>query len=454
VFKKILIANRGEIALRILWACRELGIATVAVHSEPDAESLHVKFADEDVCIGPARNSESYLNISSIIAAAEITDADAIHPGYGFLAENAHFAEVCEACKIKFIGPSPAVIRQMGDKAKARELMEKAGVPCVPGSKGVLRSEQEAVALARKIGYPIIVKASAGGGGRGMRIARSEDEIRTAVQTAMNEAKKAFDVADVYLEKYIEDPRHVEFQILGDEHGNVVHLGERECSIQRRHQKLVEESPSTALNPKLRRKMADAALAGARAVNYQNAGTIEFLLGPDGRFYFIEMNTRIQVEHPVTEMVTGIDLIKEQIRIAAGAPLGYGQDDIQFTGHSIECRVNAEDSESFVPSPGRITTFQMSGGPGVRVDTAAHADCVISPYYDSLVAKVITRGNSRQEAVSRMRRLLDLMVIEGIKTTIPLLRRIMADAQFMEGKISTHYLERLLAQGKSAAANS
>jgi acetyl-CoA carboxylase biotin carboxylase subunit len=454
VFKKILIANRGEIALRILWACRELGIATVAVHSEADSESLHVKFADEDVCIGPARNSESYLNISSIIAAAEITDADAIHPGYGFLAENAHFAEVCEACKIKFIGPSPAVIRQMGDKAKARELMEKAGVPCVPGSKGLLRSEQEAVTLARKIGYPIIVKASAGGGGRGMRIARSEDEIRTAVQTAMNEAKKAFDVADVYLEKYIEDPRHVEFQILGDEHGNVVHLGERECSIQRRHQKLVEESPSTALNPKLRRKMADAALAGARAVNYQNAGTIEFLLGPDGRFFFIEMNTRIQVEHPVTEMVTGIDLIKEQIRIAAGAPLGYGQDDIQFTGHSIECRVNAEDSESFVPSPGRITTFQMSGGPGVRVDTAAHADCVISPYYDSLVAKVITRGNSRQEAVSRMRRLLDLMVIEGIKTTIPLLRRIMVDAQFIEGKISTHYLERLLAQGKSAAANS
>jgi acetyl-CoA carboxylase, biotin carboxylase subunit len=454
VFKKILIANRGEIALRILWACRELGIATVAVHSEADAESLHVKFADEDVCIGPARNSESYLNISSIIAAAEITDADAIHPGYGFLAENAHFAEVCEACKIKFIGPSPAVIRQMGDKAKARELMEKAGVPCVPGSKGLLRSEQEAVTLARKIGYPIIVKASAGGGGRGMRIARSEDEIRTAVQTAMNEAKKAFDVADVYLEKYIEDPRHVEFQILGDEHGNVVHLGERECSIQRRHQKLVEESPSTALNPKLRRKMADAALAGARAVNYQNAGTIEFLLAPDGRFYFIEMNTRIQVEHPVTEMVTGIDLIKEQIRIAAGAPLGYGQDDIQFNGHSIECRVNAEDSESFVPSPGRITTFQMSGGPGVRVDTAAHADGVISPYYDSLVAKVITRGNSRQEAVSRMRRLLDLMVIEGIKTTIPLLRRIMSDAQFLEGKISTHYVERLLAQGKSAAANS
>jgi len=454
VFKKILIANRGEIALRILWACRELGIATVAVHSEADSESLHVKFADEDVCIGPARNSESYLNISSIIAAAEITDADAIHPGYGFLAENAHFAEVCEACKIKFIGPSPAVIRQMGDKAKARELMEKAGVPCVPGSKGLLRSDQEAVTLARKIGYPIIVKASAGGGGRGMRIARSEDEIRTAVQTAMNEAKKAFDVADVYLEKYIDDPRHVEFQILGDEHGNVVHLGERECSIQRRHQKLVEESPSTALNPKLRRKMADAALAGARAVNYQNAGTIEFLLAPDGRFYFIEMNTRIQVEHPVTEMVTGIDLIKEQIRIAAGAPLGYGQDDILFTGHSIECRVNAEDSESFVPSPGRITTFQMSGGPGVRVDTAAHADCVISPYYDSLIAKVITRGNSRQEAVSRMRRLLDLMVIEGIKTTIPLLRRIMADSQFMEGKISTHYLERLLAQGKSAAANS
>ncbi len=454
MFKKILIANRGEIALRILWACRELGIATVAVHSEADAESLHVKFADEDVCIGPARNSESYLNISSVIAAAEITDADAIHPGYGFLAENAHFAEVCEACKIKFIGPSPGVIRQMGDKAKAREIMERAGVPCVPGSRGILQSDQEAVALARKIGYPVIVKAAAGGGGRGMRIARSEDEVRTAVQTAMNEAKKAFDVADVYLEKYIEDPRHVEFQILGDEHGHAIHLGERECSIQRRHQKLVEESPSTALNPKLRRRMAEAALAGARAVNYQNAGTIEFLLAPDGKFYFIEMNTRIQVEHPVTEMVTGIDLMKEQIRIAAGEPLGYTQEDIQFTGHSIECRVNAEDPETFVPSPGRITTFQLSGGPGIRVDTAAHADCVISPYYDSLVAKVITRGNSRPEAVSRMRRLLDLMVIEGIKTSVPLLRRIMADPAFNEGRISTHYLERLLPGGRPAAANS
>jgi len=444
VFKKILIANRGEIALRILWACRELGIATVAVHSEPDAESLHVKFADEDVCIGPARNSESYLNISSIIAAAEITDADAIHPGYGFLAENAHFAEVCEACKIKFIGPGPAVIRQMGDKAKARELMEQAGVPCVPGSKGVLAGEEEAVALGRTIGYPVIVKAAAGGGGRGMRIARSEDEIRTAVQTAMNEAKKAFDVPDVYLEKYVEDPRHVEFQILGDEHGNIIHLGERECSIQRRHQKLVEESPSMALTPKLRKRMAEAALTGARAVGYQNAGTIEFLLAPDGKFYFIEMNTRIQVEHPVTEMVTGIDLIKEQIRIAAGEPLGYGQDEIQFTGHSIECRVNAEDPETFMPSPGRITTFQISGGPGIRVDTAAHPDCVISPHYDSLVAKVITRGNSRQEATSRMRRILDLMVIEGIKTSVPLLRRIMAAPDFIEGRLSTHFLEKSL----------
>ena len=454
MFKKILIANRGEIALRILWACRELGIATVAVHSEPDADSLHVKFADEDVCIGPARNSESYLNVSSVIAAAEITDADAIHPGYGFLAENAHFAEVCEACKIKFIGPAPAVIRQMGDKAKARELMEQGGVPCVPGSKGVLRSEEEAVALARKIGYPVIVKATAGGGGRGMRIARSEEEVQTAVQTAMNEAKKAFDVPDVYLEKYIEDARHVEFQILGDEHGNIVHLGERECSIQRRHQKLVEESPSTALTPKLRKRMADAALIGARAVGYQNAGTIEFLLAPDGKFHFIEMNTRIQVEHPVTEMVTGIDLIKEQIRIAAGEPLGYGQDDIQFTGHSIECRVNAEDSETFVPSPGRITTFQLSGGPGIRVDTAAHPDCVISPHYDSLVAKVITRGNSRQEAISRMRRILDLMVIEGIKTSVPLLRRIMAAPDFIEGRISTRFLEKNFSRRGTAAASS
>ncbi|MCI0566621.1 MAG: acetyl-CoA carboxylase biotin carboxylase subunit [Acidobacteria bacterium] len=454
MFKKILIANRGEIALRILWACRELGISTVAVHSEADTDALHVRYADEDVCIGPPRSSESYLNIGSVIAAAEITDADAIHPGYGFLAENAHFAEVCEACQIKFIGPSPSVIRQMGDKAKAREMMESAGVPCVPGSRGTLGSDVEAVALARKIGYPVIVKASAGGGGRGMRIARSEEELRSAIQTAMNEAKKAFDVADVYLEKYIEDPRHVEFQILGDEHGALVHLGERECSIQRRHQKLVEESPSMALGPKLRRRMSEAALAGARAVGYQNAGTIEFLLAPDGKFYFIEMNTRIQVEHPVTEMVTGLDLIREQIRIAAGEPLGYTQDDIRFHGHAIECRVNAEDSESFVPSPGRITTFNTSGGPGVRVDTAAHADGVISPYYDSLVAKAITFGNSRPEAISRMRRLLDLMVVEGIKTTIPLLRRVLADPDFLDGRISTHYLERLLARGRSVAAHS
>ncbi|MCI0409573.1 MAG: ATP-grasp domain-containing protein, partial [Acidobacteria bacterium] len=392
--------------------------------------------------------------IPRLISAAEITGAHALHPGYGFLAENAHFAEVCEACQIKFIGPSPSVIRQMGDKAKAREMMESAGVPCVPGSRGTLGSDVEAVALARKIGYPVIVKASAGGGGRGMRIARSEEELRSAIQTAMNEAKKAFDVADVYLEKYIEDPRHVEFQILGDEHGALVHLGERECSIQRRHQKLVEESPSMALGPKLRRRMSEAALAGARAVGYQNAGTIEFLLAPDGKFYFIEMNTRIQVEHPVTEMVTGLDLIREQIRIAAGEPLGYTQDDIRFHGHAIECRVNAEDSESFVPSPGRITTFNTSGGPGVRVDTAAHADGVISPYYDSLVAKAITFGNSRPEAISRMRRLLDLMVVEGIKTTIPLLRRVLADPDFLDGRISTHFLERLLARGRSVAAHS
>jgi acetyl-CoA carboxylase biotin carboxylase subunit len=413
-----------------------------------------VRYADEDVCIGPARSTESYLNISSVIAAAEITDADAIHPGYGFLAENAHFAEVCEACKIKFIGPSPAVIRQMGDKAKAREIFEAAGVPTVPGSRGRLGSEVEAIALARKIGYPVIVKASAGGGGRGMRIARGEEELRSAIQTAKHEAKKAFDVPDVYLEKYIEDPRHVEFQVLGDERGNLVHLGERECSIQRRHQKLVEESPSTAVSPKLRKRMAEAALAGARAVGYQNAGTVEFLLAPDGKFYFIEMNTRIQVEHPVTEMVTGLDLVKEQIRLAAGEPLGYTQEDIRSFGHAIECRVNAEDSESFVPSPGRITTFNTSGGPGVRVDSAAHADGVISPYYDSLVAKLITHGNSRAEAVSRMRRLLDLMVVEGIKTTIPLLRRIVVDPAFLQGSISTHYLDRLLSGGKPVAAHS
>jgi acetyl-CoA carboxylase biotin carboxylase subunit len=444
MFKKILIANRGEIALRIIWACKELGIRTVAVHSDVDKDSLHVKFADEDVCIGPARNVDSYLNISRIISAAEITDADAIHPGYGFLAENAHFAEVCQDCRITFIGPGPDIIRLMGDKAMARKTMMKAGVPVIPGSEGVVPSVEEAVILGDEIGYPVIVKAAAGGGGRGMRIARGEAEVRRAYETAQREAAAAFGSGDLYMEKYIENPRHIEFQIFGDKHGNIVHMNERECSIQRRHQKLVEEAPSVALTPGLRQKMAEAALAGARMVGYVNAGTVEFLLDERRNFYFIEMNTRIQVEHPVTENIAGIDLIKEQIKVAAGEPLPYRQEDIKILGHSIECRVNAEDPVTFAPSPGTIRAFHLPGGPGIRVDTAAHAECRISPYYDSMIAKVISRGNSRAEALSRMRRAMDSFVVEGIKTNIPLQQRILADPDFERGEISTRFMERFM----------
>jgi acetyl-CoA carboxylase, biotin carboxylase subunit len=454
MFRKILIANRGEIALRIIWACRELGIQTVAVYSTADADSLHVKFADEDVCIGPPRNIESYLNIGAVIAAAEITDADAIHPGYGFLAESAHFAEVCDACKIRFIGPSPNVMRLMGDKSKARETVQAAGVPVLPGSRGALRDEEEAQRVAEKIGFPVIVKASAGGGGRGMRVVQSAPDLAAAISTARTEAKAAFDVPDVYLEKFIKSPRHIEFQILGDSFGNVVSLGERECSIQRRHQKILEESPSTALTPKLRRRMGEAALKVGRSVGYQNAGTVEFLLDEDGRYFFIEMNTRIQVEHPVTEMVTGIDLIKEQIKIAAGESLAFRQEDIQHTGHSIECRINAEDPETFAPSPGTITTFHLPGGPGVRVDTAAHPECRISPYYDSMIAKLITRGNNRMEAISRMRRSLEVLVVEGIRTNVPLHRRILKDPDFIRGNLDTGYLERLLERKEETAVAS
>jgi acetyl-CoA carboxylase biotin carboxylase subunit len=454
MFKKILIANRGEVALRIIYACRELGIKTVAVYSEADENQLHVKFADEDVCIGPPVNSESYLKIGAVIAAAEITDADAIHPGYGFLAESAHFAEVCEACKIRFIGPSPNVIRLMGDKAKARETAAAAGVPVLPGSKGPVQNDQEAARTAARIGYPVIVKASAGGGGRGMRIVNAPDQLVAAVTAARTEAQAAFGVPDVYLEKYLRNPRHIEFQVLGDSFGNVVHLGERECSIQRRHQKILEESPSTALNPKMRRRMADAALKLARSVGYQNAGTLEFLLDEEGRFYFMEMNTRIQVEHPVTEMVTGIDMIKEQIKIASGESLGFRQEDIVHNGHSIECRINAEDPLTFVPSPGTITTFHMPGGPGVRVDTAAHPECRIPPYYDSMVAKLITRGNNRMEAISRMRRSLEFTVIEGIRTNLPLHRRIVNDPDFIRGHLDTGFLDRLLERKAEAVAAS
>jgi len=454
MFRKILIANRGEIALRIIWACRELGIKTVAIYSTADRDSLHVRFADEDVCIGPPRNVDSYLKIGAVIAAAEITDADAIHPGYGFLAESAHFAEVCEACHIRFIGPSPNVIRLMGDKARAREAAAAAGIPVLPGSKGAVMTDQEAIRLASRIGYPIIVKASAGGGGRGMRIVLSAEQLVPALSAARTEAQAAFGVPDVYLEKYLRNPRHIEFQVLGDSFGNVVHLGERECSIQRRHQKILEESPSTALSPKLRRRMSEAALKLARSAGYQNAGTLEFLLDEDGRFYFMEMNTRIQVEHPVTEMVTGIDLIKEQIKIAAGESLGFRQEDIVHTGHAIECRVNAEDPVTLLPSPGTITTFHLPGGPGVRIDTAAHPECRIPPFYDSMIAKLITRGNNRMEAISRMRRSLEVMVVEGIRTNIPLHRRILNDPDFVRGNLDTGFLDRLLEQKEDAVAAS
>jgi acetyl-CoA carboxylase biotin carboxylase subunit len=451
VFRKILIANRGEIALRIIWACRELGIKTVAIYSTADADSLHVKFADEEVCIGPPRNDESYLNVSSVISAAEITDAEAVHPGYGFLAESAHFAEVCRECGLTFIGPDPEVIRRMGDKAEARRTMIAAGVPTVPGSEGCVADVAEAARVAEEIGYPVLIKASAGGGGRGMRVVPEPEELERLYTAASSEAGSAFGVPDVYLEKYVKEPRHIEFQVLGDTHGNLVHLFERECSIQRRHQKLLEESPSTALDDELRGRMARAALDAARAVGYVNAGTVEFLLAPSGDFYFIEMNTRIQVEHPVTEMVTGIDLIKEQIRVAAGEPLSFAQDDVTTNGHAIECRINAEHPETFRPSPGKISTFHPPGGPGIRLDTAAYAEAVVPPFYDSMIAKVVARGNTRGEAILRMRRALDSFVVEGIHTNIPLQKRILGEEDFVRGRLSTAFMERFLAPAPAPA---
>ena len=450
MFKKILIANRGEVALRVIFACRELGIKTVAVYSEADENSLHVRFADEDVCIGPARSADSYLNVPAVISAAEITGADAIHPGYGFLSESAYLAEVCEACHIRFIGPDPQVIRLMGDKARARRVMKKAGVPILPGSDGPLESEDKALKLAKDIGYPVIVKATAGGGGRGMRVVRAPAELSHAVKTAQREAEAAFGVADVYIEKYVESPRHIEFQILGDHHGSVVHLGERECSIQRRHQKLIEESPSPALSEKMRRKMGGIVIDAAKAVQYTNAGTFEFLMDSDGRFYFMEANTRLQVEHPVSEMVTGIDIVKEQIRIAAGERLSFKQSEVTFTGHAIECRINAEDPDTFVPSPGVIHVFSVPGGPGVRVETFAHSDCTISPFYDSMIAKIIVHGRDRSEAIARMRRTLEMTVIEGIKTSIPMHLRILNDPDFVAGKLSTSFMERFLSRSSAS----
>jgi acetyl-CoA carboxylase biotin carboxylase subunit len=449
MFKKILIANRGEIALRIICACRELGIRTVAVYSEADEHALHVRFADEDVCIGPARSADSYLNVPAIISAAEITGADAIHPGYGFLSESAYLAEVCEACHIKFIGPYPNVIRLMGDKARARRAMKKAGVPVLPGSDGPVQGDEQALKVAKELGYPVIIKAVAGGGGRGMRVVRSADELPAALKTANREAEAAFGVGDVYLEKYVEAARHIEIQVLGDHHGNVVHLGERECSIQRRHQKLIEEAPSVALTEKQRRRLGSTVVDAAQAVQYTNAGTFEFLMDPSGHFYFLEANTRLQVEHPVTEFVTGVDIVKEQIRIADGARLSVKQSDIEIRGHAIECRVNAEDPETFAPSPGVIQAFSVPGGPGVRVDSYAHSDCNVSPYYDSLVAKVITHGRTRAEAIARMRRTLEMTVVDGIKTTIPLHLKILADPDFLAGRLSTAFMERFATVKKS-----
>ena len=443
MFRKILIANRGEIALRILSACRELGIRTVAIYSEADRHSLHVRFADEAICIGPARSSESYLNIPQVISAAEIADVDAIHPGYGFLSENANFAEVCEASRITFIGPSPDSIRLMGEKDRARREMAAAGIPIIPGSDGLVPDEDAAKKVATEIGYPLMIKAAEGGGGRGMRVVRHKRELIPSFQMARTEAQQAFGSDAVYMEKLIERPRHIEFQVLGDRHGNLIHLGERECSVQRRHQKLVEESPSTALDAATRKRIGEQIVTALKKLGYSSAGTVEFLREPSGNLYFIEMNARVQVEHPVTELVTDVDIVKSQIRMAAGEKLRDVVGNVHFRGHAIECRINAEDPETFVPSPGRITAFRVPGGLGVRVDTAAYADAVIPPYYDSLIAKLITYGHDRAEAIARMQSSLDGFVVEGIKTTIPLHKRILAAPDFAAGKLDTHFLERL-----------
>jgi acetyl-CoA carboxylase biotin carboxylase subunit len=444
MFKKILIANRGEIACRVIWACKELDIKTVAIHSEADRDALHVRFADEAICVGPAPSALSYLNIPQIISAAEITNVDAIHPGYGFLSENPRFAEVCEACNITFIGPTPQVMRTMGDKSSAKKAMKAAGVPVTPGSEGLVDDLDAALDEAKRIGYPVLVKATAGGGGRGMRVARSAAELTAAYETARAEAEAAFKNSGVYLEKYLENPRHIEIQVLADNHGNVIHLGERECSVQRRHQKLIEESPSPAVSYELRQEMGRIAVKACQEVGYHNAGTIEFLLDEDGSFYFMEMNTRIQVEHPVTEMVTVSDLVAAQIRIAAGEPLNLNQDELIFVGHAIECRINAEDPETFTPSPGRITNLNLPSGPGVRVDTAIYTDYFVPPYYDSLIAKLIVHARTRDRAIARMRRALAATVIEGVKTTIPMHLKILADADFNAGRLSTRFMDRFL----------
>ena len=446
MIESVLIANRGEIALRVIWACRELGIKPVAVYSEADRDSLHVKFASEGICIGPGPVAESYLNIASVIAAAEVLKVDAIHPGYGLLSENAHFAEICESCGIIFIGPSADVIRKMGDKASARELMRQAGLPMLPGSDGPVASVEEALPVAEGIGFPVLLKASAGGGGRGMRIVLQHKELSSAFQTASREATAAFGSGEMYIEKYLARPRHIEIQLMGDKHGNLIHLGERECSVQRKYQKIVEETPSPALSDEQRQRIAADALRGAEVLGYSSAGTMEFLLDGDGNHYFMEMNTRIQVEHPITEEVHLVDLVKEQIRVAAGLPLSLSQQDVSARGHSIECRVNAEDPVTLVPSPGQITAFNIPKGPGVRVDTHAHEAYYVSPYYDSLLAKIIVHGRDREEALARMRRALELIVIEGIKTNVPLLRRVLDHPGFVAGDYDTHLIDELLPQ--------
>ena len=445
MFKKVLIANRGEIALRVIRACRELDIATVAVFSEADRESLHVRLADESVCIGPPAPAQSYNYIARLISAAEVTGADAIHPGYGFLSENAHFVEVCESCNFTFIGPSPEMIRRMGDKAEAKRTMKAAGLPMVPGSDGVLNDVDEAIGIAREIGFPVIVKAAAGGGGRGMRIAWDEKILRQGFGIAQAEAGAAFNDSSVYLEKYITQPRHIEIQLFGDGKGSVVHMGERECSVQRNHQKLIEEAPSSVLTPEQRVQMGELAANGAASIGYRNAGTMEFLYDQDGSFYFMEMNTRIQVEHPVTEEMTGIDLVKEQILVAAGEPMTFRQEDVKLDGHAIECRINAEDFErGFRPSPGKVTYWYRPGGPGLRVDSHVYAGYTIPPYYDSMIGKLIAHGKDRAEAIRRMEIALEEMIVEGIKTTIPFHRLALASEKFRKGDLSTRFVEELL----------
>jgi len=443
MFHKILIANRGEIALRIIRACKEMGIRSVAVHSEVDHDALHVSMADESICIGPAASADSYLNIKAIISAAEIADADAIHPGYGFLSENAEFAEICEQCGITFIGPTAENMRRMGDKISARQTVTTAGVPILPGTNKSIETVEEAQNIADNIGYPVIIKASAGGGGRGMKIVHSRASLGNALATARTEALAGFGKADVYIEKFCEHPRHVEIQILGDKYGNVIHLGERDCSIQRRHQKLIEESPCPVLTPELREQMGTCAVDAAKAVKYSSAGTVEYLLDSDGRFYFMEMNTRVQVEHPVTEMVTGVDIVKEQINSAAGLPLRYQQEDIKITGHAIECRINAEDPEKFTPFPGKITGYHTPGGMGVRIESAMYDQYTVLPHYDSMIGKLIVHAETRQEAITRMACALDEYIVEGIKTTIPFHQKMMANKDFIDGNFDTNFLERV-----------